>query len=327
MENINPIIVSGKTSDGRNKYLFFNGTEYVTISNLKKSLKLNDENLEDWYNKFVLGVRSDDASLICPVCNKRKRKFVDTHFGYSKSCSDTDCVNKIYSISNIERYKDPEERRKTSEATKAATSTEEARRRNSEAQLKSYRENPNRAEIQRIRQLERYENPEEHIKTSESIRKVRSTEESKEKSRKAAIESWNNPSDRRFNSCSNSGKKCYSDSLWETGKSIRMDSTWELKFFEDCKNNKLVTNLSRCRFFIKYNNPHKNMISRYLPDFLLNDHYLIEIKPNYLLDDEVNIAKFNAADVYCRENGLEYVILTEDYLFNNDEPFYGSMPF
>ena len=65
----------------------------------------------------------------------------------------------------------------------------------------------------------------------------------------------------------------------------------------------------------------------YLPDFLLNDHYLIEVKPNYMLDDPINIAKFNAADLYCRENGLEYVILTEDYLFNNGEPFYGSMPF
>jgi hypothetical protein len=86
-----------------------------------------------------------------------------------------------------------------------------------------------------------------------------------------------------------------------------------------------VNKLIRCRIFIKYHNSLTNTYNRYLPDFLLNDHYLIEIKPNYELDDEVNICKFNAADEYCRLNNLEYVIITEDYLFNNGSPFYGEL--
>lgn len=319
----NPIVIVGKTSNGSNKYEFLYKGEYVTIGKLKKLLSSESKSLENWYDEYVLSLNDN---TICPICNKNKRKFCDLHTGYYKTCSDKECQSKILSLAGINRYSDPHERDRTSKATQLATSTPEARRRNSEAQLKSYRENPGRREIQRIRQLERYEDPNEHLKTKESVRAVRSTSESREKSRISAINSWNNPTDRRFNSCGNAGKKYYSESIWENGKVIRFDSSWELKFFNLCES-KNVSKLLRCRMFIKYYNPIDLRESRYLPDFILNDHYLIEVKPNYMLDDPINIAKFNAADLYCRENGLEYVILTEDYLFNNGEPFYGSMPF
>lgn len=160
-------------------------------------------------------------------------------------------------------------------------------------------------------QLRRYRNPDERKKTSRSSRKV-----------------WSNPTEALLNNSLGSysrAKKLKVYSKWEN-KDIILDSSWEIKLIEKMTLILSVSSLIRPRFSIKYTSTDMEL-HNYIPDFLLNDHYLIEIKPNYLLDDEVNIAKFNAADIYCRENGLEYVILTEDYLFSNDEPFYGSMPF
>jgi hypothetical protein len=48
----------------------------------------------------------------------------------------------------------------------------------------------------------------------------------------------------------------------------------------------------------------------YIPDFIVNDKYLIEIKPKNLVNSQVVILKKNAAISYCNENNLIYKIIS-----------------
>ena len=269
------------------------------------------------------------------------------------------------SLAQKKRYENPEERLKTSIAMKKAneldptirerignsnrkfwrnasdeykkthgekisesSKTEESRKKRSLSQKISYENNPDRR-IKTGESLRDYykNNPEKSLEIGMKISKYyEDNPEARIEQSERSRNSWSNPSEIRLeNGCGPRGISNLIYSEWES-KTIKLDSSWELTFFNKCKSLNAIK-LIRCPFSIRYNSDIKGLNRVYLPDFLLNDHYLIEIKPNYLLDDEVNIAKFNAADVYCRENELEYVILTEDYLFNNGEPFYGSMPF
>jgi len=59
----------------------------------------------------------------------------------------------------------------------------------------------------------------------------------------------------------------------------------------------------------------------YLPDILVKDEKgnccLIEVKPSYQLEDEVNQLKFRAGVQYSLEHNMKYLIWTEDMIFSN----------
>lgn len=82
--------------------------------------------------------------------------------------------------------------------------------------------------------------------------------------------------------------------------------------------------------WLPYNNPAKNKVCQYYPDFfakIKNELYLIEIKPSAQLNEPskkkwkqyknwvVNKAKFQAAEKFCNKNGLKFKIITEKDLF------------
>lgn len=60
--------------------------------------------------------------------------------------------------------------------------------------------------------------------------------------------------------------------------------------------------------YIDYNGVKRN----YLPDFILNDKELIEIKPLSLINSLENKLKFEAAEKYCEENNLIFKVFTEN---------------
>lgn len=60
--------------------------------------------------------------------------------------------------------------------------------------------------------------------------------------------------------------------------------------------------------YIDYNGVKRN----YLPDFILNDKELIEIKPLSLINSLENKLKFEAAKKYCEENNLIFKVFTEN---------------
>lgn len=64
---------------------------------------------------------------------------------------------------------------------------------------------------------------------------------------------------------------------------------------------------------IPYTDP--NGVSRnYIPDFLINNHLIEEVKPTKLLTKHNNPLKFKAAEDYCKNNNLEFKIITEKEL-------------
>ncbi len=59
-------------------------------------------------------------------------------------------------------------------------------------------------------------------------------------------------------------------------------------------------------------------IRNYLPDFIINDKYIIECKPQKLIDSQSILIKTDAAKVYCLNNNLIYKI-SEPHRLTTDE--------
>jgi TnsA endonuclease N terminal len=116
-------------------------------------------------------------------------------------------------------------------------------------------------------------------------------------------------------------------------------STWERKFMRYCDNTKAVLRWSSEEVIVPYVSPIDLRFHRYFPDFFIEVqastgvvHYLIEIKPErytrmpvkkkrsskrYLSEvAEVakNHAKWQAAEMYCKERNWKFMVLTEHHL-------------
>lgn len=63
---------------------------------------------------------------------------------------------------------------------------------------------------------------------------------------------------------------------------------------------------------IKYKD--KDTIRNYFADFIINDKYLIEVKPKNLINSHINILKKEAAIIFCGNNNLIYKILSPNKL-------------
>lgn len=91
-------------------------------------------------------------------------------------------------------------------------------------------------------------------------------------------------------------------------------SSYELAFIKFCENISMVEQLKQGTIVIKYKNK-EGRIHRYLPDFLINNKFLIEVKADRLINFGVNPCKFKSARQYCRKNKLKFLIFTEKHLF------------
>ena len=113
-------------------------------------------------------------------------------------------------------------------------------------------------------------------------------------------------------------------------------SNWERKFMVYCDKNEDIIYWASEELSIPYVNPIDRKVHRYFPDFIIKTkkgkRYMIEIKPSAQtkkprpktkkskafmresLEYIKNVAKWQAADVYCNDNGLEFKIFTEKEL-------------
>lgn len=114
-----------------------------------------------------------------------------------------------------------------------------------------------------------------------------------------------------------SWKRCkrghfYSD---KNNKELYYSSSYELKAYSILEQLPNVKSYSRCSFYIKYFNPIKNGISRYVPDIAITYadgiEEMIEIKPEKLVGTPINQAKFAVATPYCKERGWKFTVWTE----------------
>ena len=113
-------------------------------------------------------------------------------------------------------------------------------------------------------------------------------------------------------------------------------SNWERKFMLYCDRNDDIIYWASEELSIPYVNPIDRKVHRYFPDFIIKTkngkRFMIEIKPSIQtkkptpkikkskafmresLEYIKNMAKWQAADVYCNDNGLEFKIFTEKEL-------------
>ena len=113
-------------------------------------------------------------------------------------------------------------------------------------------------------------------------------------------------------------------------------SNWERKFMLYCDRNDDIIYWASEELSIPYVNPIDRKVHRYFPDFIIKTkngkRFMIEIKPSIQtkkptpkikkskafmresLEYIKNMAKWQAADVYCNDNGMEFKIFTEKQL-------------
>ena len=121
------------------------------------------------------------------------------------------------------------------------------------------------------------------------------------------------------------------------GKGLpRFRSGWEFSFMMFCDNNDNIVNWASEPVRIPYRNPLTGKNTNYVPDFIVtykgpNDTLraeLIEIKPKKqsLIESKqsqydramvaINYAKWDAAQRWCKANGLSFRVITEDQIFH-----------
>jgi hypothetical protein len=122
--------------------------------------------------------------------------------------------------------------------------------------------------------------------------------------------------------------------------SVIYRSSWELKFMIYCENNDSIIEWGSEEIYIPYISPLDGKRHRYFPDFYVKlidrtgqiKKYIIEIKPQYQVNGPkvqsrqtkkyinevmtyaVNRAKWSAAEEFCKDHRLEFMILTENEL-------------
>lgn len=114
-------------------------------------------------------------------------------------------------------------------------------------------------------------------------------------------------------------------------------SGWEWAFMQFCDNNKAISQWSSESVKIPYKNPLTGKASVYVPDFLIvysdrrgkQNAELIEIKPKKETTMEsagksqqaqarvvVNMAKWEAANRWCKQNRIRFRVVTEEDIFH-----------
>jgi hypothetical protein len=114
-------------------------------------------------------------------------------------------------------------------------------------------------------------------------------------------------------------------------------SSWELRFMKYCDHNKAIIEWGSETMIIPYKSPIDNKIHRYFVDFYVKikesngkvTKYLIEIKPEKFTKPPVipqrktkrfleevfnygtNQAKWKAANEFCEDRGMKFLVLTE----------------
>ena len=115
-------------------------------------------------------------------------------------------------------------------------------------------------------------------------------------------------------------------------------SSWEMTFMQFCDSNPSVQKWASEAITIPYRDPLTNRNTIYLPDFFVqyvdkHNHIhneVIEIKPasQHILERVgknkynqaqfiKNQAKWAAAIIYCKQNGLKFRVINENDLFHN----------
>jgi len=99
-------------------------------------------------------------------------------------------------------------------------------------------------------------------------------------------------------------------------KNFYFRSLHELKFILTCERFKLKI-ISAEKIKIKYLSYNGNERT-YSPDYIIDDKYLVEVKPLRLHNTPLNTLKFESAKKYCDENNLKFKVLDFGIIYHNE---------
>lgn len=290
------------------------------MSNAKKGIKQSEEQVKN----RVLSKKGYRHS------EETKRKISEAHKGkvYSKE------VKEKISRANKDKKCSEETKKKISEANMGKKKSKEHCENISKGLSKLYKENPDlKLKVSKRRsgakpteetrqkmskaQKTRFSNPKERLKLSKSIKKSLNNPAVRKKLSESAIKQWNDKvyRNKMIDILKHNLKM---QGVYKSSKAgtIYYRSSYELKFFKILDDNEKVK-----QYIVEPENIEykiKDKIRTYIPDIKVvytnGDWEIIEIKPEYMLQDEINIAKFKAArNIY----GDRFRIVTEKELFSN----------
>lgn len=119
-------------------------------------------------------------------------------------------------------------------------------------------------------------------------------------------------------------------------RNIIFRSSWEYKFMKWCDITPSVIEWGSEEIIIPYISPVDGKVHRYFPDFYVKikdrGRFLVEVKPKYQTEEPktqkrvtkkyinevvtyaVNKAKWKAAEEFCKDNNMEFMLITEKEL-------------
>ena len=122
------------------------------------------------------------------------------------------------------------------------------------------------------------------------------------------------------------------------GRTPTYRSSWEFAFMRMCDTNDNITKWASEAVKIPYRNPLSGKYTIYVPDFFIvyidkdkkKHAELVEVKPsNHTLREKIgksrynqeqyikNLAKWEAAGKWCKQQGIRFRVVTEDEIFHN----------
>jgi len=105
------------------------------------------------------------------------------------------------------------------------------------------------------------------------------------------------------------------DKTMNSGLLPEYRSSWEKAFMKYVDTSDKIKSWGTEPFPIRYVSPKDNQVHRYYIDFVLmmtdGSKHLIEIKPLGQCKMPVNLAKWEAAEMYCRQIGATFTVVTE----------------
>lgn len=314
------------------KYYVYWIDSYVSSVSLKRVLKDLGKTPQDWYDRWILGITVPSDRPKCIICGN-ECTYDRLSIGYYKVCKNTSCINKSTSISmkkclntpeikeklsnsQKKRFEDPKEREKLSEYSKNMWKNDDIRDRILSTRSETYKNHPEISE-KKSKSMKITTNTPEYKKMCSDRMKERWKDENYRKERHEILNNiWENPTDTvlNFPRSKPNTSKLYSE---YEDKEIYLDSSWEVAFYiYNSLLNKEVKIIYREPIGITYINPFDSLTHKYFPDFYIiyEDGYqeLIEIKPEYNLEDEVVKSKLNAAKDICYLTGISFRIVTDD---------------
>jgi hypothetical protein len=98
----------------------------------------------------------------------------------------------------------------------------------------------------------------------------------------------------------------------KNNKTFLYRSSWEEIYLNILEFSDDVIKYDMEPFIIKYE--FEGHIRNYVPDFIINDRYIQEIKPKYKLEFPKTIAKIEAGYKFAEENGYSYEVISDDQM-------------